>query len=167
MSNLPYYITAPVLFDLIKRGESISAAVFMMQKEVATRILASPGNKDYGRLTIGVRFACEVQHAFDVSAKCFTPVPLVDSSVLIFRFHDKKGLPKKFSEKLFHHLVQVAFSQRRKILISTIYHEKTIGLERAKLEEIFLKLGISKTARAEELLIKDFMAITEEIHGLV
>lgn len=159
ISNLPYYITAPILFDLIEHKHLFSDAVLMMQKEVAMRLVAQPGSKEYGRLTLGVRYAAETRHAFDVSKGCFTPQPLVDSSVMLLHFHEKRQLPKDLKETFFAHLIQAAFAHRRKMLLPALAHESSLGVSRIALENIFTELGLDYKVRAEQLFLKDFIAL--------
>ncbi len=161
ISNLPYYITSPVLFWLISNRASVEKAVLMMQAEVADRLLAQPGDKDYSRLTLGVRYYAEVHRAFEVSRNCFTPRPDVDSTVVTIDFHPPSAFPKGIDEAFLFHLIQVAFGARRKTLLNRLTQDSKVGRPRSQLLEIFHKLGIPEMARAEELLLKDFISLTE------
>lgn len=162
VSNLPYYITAPILFKLLEYRRHFSKMVLMMQKEVADRLVANPGSKAYGRLTLGIRYAGNVEHAFDVSPNCFTPKPEVGSSVVVFTPHPKPALsPEK--EKFLMHLIQVAFGQRRKMFIRLLSEDEQTGKSREEIQRIFEAKGISQTARGEELLLKDYFALVEAL----
>ncbi len=163
VSNLPYYITAPILFCLADAREIISMAVLMMQKEVADRVMASPGTKDYGRLTLAVRYSADVKHLFDVSRGCFTPQPEVSSSVLEFDFYPKKQLLDSKTEKRVFKLIELAFSQRRKTFMKILSHDPQIGKTRDEISKIFEKHSIKPTARGEELMFKDYLAIAEDL----
>ena len=165
VSNLPYYITSPVLFWLIENRSYIEKAVLMMQREVARRILAQPGNKDYGRLTLAIRYYAEIERAFDVSRNCFSPKPEVDSSVITLDFHPPSKLPKGIDEDFLFHLIQVAFGARRKTLLNRFVHDPEIGKSRDELVEILKKLGLPPNARGEDLLLKDFMAIAMSLRS--
>ncbi len=162
VSNLPYYITAPILFHLIESKDLFSRAVFTMQKEVAERLLASPGSKNYGRLTLGVRYSADVGHAFDISRSCFTPQPEVDSSVVTLSFHSSDSLSSAKEDFLFH-IIQVAFSQRRKMLMHLLSRDPKIAQDREHLIPIFESAGISPQARGEELLLKDYLTLMEKL----
>ena len=163
IGNLPYYITAPVLFHLLSYRGFFSRGVFMVQKEVAQRMIASPGTKDYGRLTLGIRYAVTVQRAFDVPPRCFTPRPEVDSSVVVMDFHpDEKLLPKNEEEKVFS-LIKTAFSQRRKTLLNLLSREASIKKDRSEIEKIFQGFGWKLTVRGEELLLKDYIALAQAL----
>jgi len=163
VSNLPYYITAPVLFWLVDHRAQIEKAVLMMQREVADRLLAQPGDKDYSRLTLGVRYYADVHRAFNVSRHCFTPVPKVDSSVVTLEFHPASTFPKGIDEKFLFHVIQVAFGARRKTLLNRLSHDSQIGRSREELVKILKDLGIPETARGEDLLLKDFISLTERL----
>lgn len=164
VSNLPYYITGPVLFTLLSHHESLEKAVLMMQREVAERIFAEPGSKSYGRLSVGVRLFAHGVHAFDVSPGCFRPSPEVDSSVVVFNFHRKLkeflgNVPQSFALDF----IKACFSQRRKKLISVLSRHPAWAVSRHGWEELFKKNGVSKDARAEELLPKDFIRLSRDL----
>ena len=163
ISNLPYYITAPILFHLLERRTLFSKMVFTMQKEVADRILASPGAKDYGRLTLALRYAVTARHAFDIPPSCFTPRPAVASSVLILEINPEKNLLKPAQEKQLFHLIQVAFSRRRKMFLSLLAADSATGKDREELRGIFERCGIGVTARGEELMLKDYLHLMQHI----
>ena len=163
ISNLPYYITAPLLFHILSYRDFITKAVLMMQKEVAARLVAVPGTKDYGRLTLGIRYGAAVEHLFDVAPTCFTPQPEVHSSVLEMSFlPNSKRLPEKDETFLFY-VIEVAFSQRRKTLAGLLTRNSQIKISREKLLEIFESLGFSPMIRGEELLLKDFINLSARL----
>ena len=166
ISNLPYYITAPILFKLIESRKLFSKAVFTMQKEVAQRLFASPGSKDYGRFTLGIQYAASAKHAFDIPPSCFTPQPEVDSSVVELVFYPEARRLKKNDEIFLFELIQTAFSQRRKTFLNLLVHDSKIKLDREKILSIFESLGISATTRGEELLLKDYMNLAEKFKTL-
>ncbi len=159
ISNLPYYITAPIIFHLLESRRLFSKFVFTMQKEVADRLLADPGTKSYGRLTIGVRYAGSVRHAFDIPPSCFTPRPAVGSSVVVMDLYPEKQLLAEKEEKQLFELVRIAFSQRRKMFLSLLASNTKIRKSRQQIEAVFAKAGISPQARGEELMLKDYLAL--------
>ena len=163
ISNLPYYITAPILLKLIEARKLFSEAVLTMQKEVAQRLIAFPGTKHYGRLTLAVRYGAEVEHGFDIPKTCFTPAPEVDSSVVRLIFHKGPALLKSAEEKSLFNLIRIAFSQRRKTLLRVLSGERSLGTDRPRILEIFKSLGLSEKVRGEELLLKDFMALAAQL----
>ena len=163
--NLPYYITAPIFFHILESRRHFSRAVVTIQKEVADRFTAAPGTREYGRLTLAMRYAADVRQAFDIPPSCFTPRPEVGSTTLVMDFHgDKQRLPKE-KEKLLFEVIRIAFSQRRKTLLHILSHEKSVGLERAALEKILAGAGLKEKVRGEELLLKDFMALAEALRA--
>jgi len=163
VSNLPYYITSPVLFWLVANRRSIEKVVLMMQREVADRLLAQPGDEDYSRLTLGVRYYAEVHRAFNVSRNCFTPKPEVDSTVLTLDFHPPSKFPKGIDENFLFHVIQAAFGARRKTLLNRLTHDSQVGKSREELSGVLRDLGIPENARGEDLLLKDFIALAERL----
>lgn len=117
IGNLPYYITTPILFDLLEHRTLFSEAILMMQKEVAERLVASPSSKQYGILSVQTQLFCSPEILFDVSRNSFSPPPKVTSSVIKLRF-DKPQLP--FSDQTLKRLVRTAFNQRRKKLSNSL-----------------------------------------------
>jgi 16S rRNA (adenine1518-N6/adenine1519-N6)-dimethyltransferase len=166
ISNLPYYITAPILFYLISYRKFISKAILTMQKEVAARLTAAPGSKDYSRLTLGVRYAADVRHLFDIAPTCFTPVPEVDSSVVELSFHTDSQMPENVDEDFLFYVIRVAFSQRRKTLMALLVRDSKIKASREKLAGVFNSLELSPSVRGENLLLKDFFALAEKLQNL-
>lgn len=159
VSNMPYYITAPILFHIFEFQKHFKKAVLMMQKEVADRLAASPGSKDYGRLTLAVRYVADLQHHLDVGAGCFTPRPEVGSSVISLEFHESgSGLTKEEEKHLFQ-IIQTAFSQRRKTLIGLLSRASWLRASRAELEAVLEKASMNRTVRGEELLLKDYLTL--------
>lgn len=163
ISNLPYYITAPILFKVLDYHHYFEKGIFMMQKEVAKRLRAVPGTKDYGRLTLGVRYTSNVRHLFDVSPQCFTPKPKVDSSVVEFDFHSEHRFNQGFSDEFLFDLIRHAFSQRRKTLLGLWASWPELGLSKEELKSIFKGVGLDEKVRAENLLLKDYMACAKMI----
>ncbi len=162
VGNLPYFITTPILFYLIDNKQRIDWAMVMVQKEVAERILAQPGNKSYGRLTLALRYHAEVSHEFDVSRNSFTPVPQVDSSVIKMAFHARKVVD--LNEDLMFKIIQAAFSTRRKNILNCLSNS-SLSLSREEWKKILEELKIPTNTRAEELLLKDYIDLTKKLSG--
>ncbi len=150
-ANIPYNITTPILFQLLEKCPNMQAATLMMQKEVGARLLAHPGSKDYGRLTLTTAYYADVQHVINVSRNCFYPSPDVDSVVL--RIVPKQEKILIYQEKVFRDLVRVAFQKRRKTIlnISTDFFHLDKGETGKKLEG----LGLAANLRPENLSIDD------------
>ncbi len=157
IGNLPYYISTPILFHLIGHAEVFSSAVLMLQKEVAARLTAQAGNEDYGRLSVTSRLYGETQFLFDVSPKCFLPPPEVTSRVVQYTFRENLGTGQ---EKFLLEIIRVAFSQRRKTLLSLLAHHFKPKHSREDLEHIFEKLGFSSKVRGETLSLEQYMLLS-------
>jgi 16S rRNA (adenine1518-N6/adenine1519-N6)-dimethyltransferase len=152
VGNLPYNISTPLMFHLLKSSSLISDMVFMLQKEVAQRIIASPHNKLYGKLTVMMQYFCESEYLFDVPPGCFSPPPRVDSAVIRLRPH--KTLPVVVDDlNELERLVSTAFNQRRKTISNSL---KNL-IDRSTITS----LGIDPSARAENLTLNDFVKLTQ------
>lgn len=157
VSNLPYYITTPILFKIINSSLNINKITVMVQKEVADRLTASVGSKDYNALSIIINYLFEVEYEFTVKKSCFYPSPLVDSAVVSFVPKIKRD--KLYEEKLFN-IIENSFRMRRKTLYNNL---KTI-FSNELLKEIFDKLNFDSTIRAEELTLNDYINIYKVIY---
>jgi len=157
IGNLPYYISTPILFHLIEHAEVFSIAVMMLQREVAARLTAQAGDDDYGRLSVTSRLYGETEFLFDVSPKCFLPPPEVTSRVVRYAFRDP---PQPAHEKFLLEIVRVAFSQRRKTLLSLLVHHLKAKHGREDLERIFEKVGFSSKVRGETLSLEQFIRLS-------
>lgn len=151
-ANLPYYITTPILLSLIQSDLPISLFVFMMQKEVADRILALPGSKDYGALTLAVNFDCTAERVLDIPPSAFIPRPQVTSTVLKIRRREKPAVEVK-DRKLFFSLVKMGFGQRRKVFTNAM---KSGGIPADWIPEILAKAGIDGKRRGETFSIEEY-----------
>lgn len=151
-ANLPYYITTPILLYLIQSNLPISIFVFMMQKEVAERIMASPGTKAYGALSIAVQFYCEVEHVMDIPPSAFIPKPAVTSTILKMKKRSKPSVNVE-NEKLFFRLVKLGFGQRRKVFTNAL---KSGGLSKEMINQILMKADIDGTRRGETFSMEEY-----------
>ena len=158
VGNLPYYITSPILFFLTSHRKFIDEATIMVQKEIADRLLAQPGSKDYGRLTLFVRFYAEVERVFNVSKTCFSPKPKVDSSVVKLTLRTK-DIP--VNETLLFEIIKHAFGHRRKNLVNALGYGLKETYSKEMIESALKASGISSKIRGEDLLMKDFLKLTE------
>lgn len=151
-ANLPYYITTPILLSLIQSELPISLFVFMMQKEVADRILAEPGSKDYGALTLAVNFDCTAERVLDIPPSAFIPRPQVTSTVLKIRRREKPAVDVKDRE-LFFSLVKMGFGQRRKVFTNAM---KSGGIPADWIPVILEKAGIDGKRRGETFSMEEY-----------
>ncbi len=154
VGNLPYNISTPVLFHLLNQRELIQDMHFMLQKEVVDRIVATPGIKNYGRLSVMLQTFCETQALFEVPPYAFQPAPKVNSAIL--RLLPKTRFEDRITDfSLYEKLVRQAFSQRRKTLKNTL---KDLCSAR-QIEQAGLQPG----QRAEELSIEDFVNLYQTL----
>ncbi|WP_183540223.1 16S rRNA (adenine(1518)-N(6)/adenine(1519)-N(6))-dimethyltransferase RsmA [Lactovum miscens] len=161
VANLPYYITTPILMHLINSKIPFDEFVVMMQKEVADRIAAKPGNKEYGGLSIAVQYYMEAEVAFTVSRTVFVPAPNVDSAILKMVRREKPLVEVKDEDWLFK-VVKIAFAHRRKTLINNLM--QGFGKEaKPEIEKILLKIEIAPSIRAEVLSIQDFAILADAL----
>jgi 16S rRNA (adenine1518-N6/adenine1519-N6)-dimethyltransferase len=149
IGNLPYNISTPLLFHLFDYIDHIKDMHFMLQKEVVERMTATPGGKEYGRLSIMVQYYCQADRLFIVPPGAFYPAPKVDSAIV--RLQPRKDRPQCDPLKLAQ-VVQQAFSQRRKTLRNCL---KTLVAS-----EAMQQIGVDPTARPETLSLEDFVALS-------
>ncbi len=151
IGNLPYNISTPLLFHLLKFSNRIHDMIFMLQKEVVDRICASNSNKKYGRLSVMLQYYCQVQYLFTVKPGAFKPAPKVDSAIIKLTPYENHTLAANNIET-FSTIVKMAFSQRRKTIRNTLKSFFT--------DNDLEKVGISSEIRAENLSVSDFVKLT-------
>jgi len=156
--NLPYYITTPIIFHLLATAPSMRWAVLMIQREVAERMLASPGTKDYGMLTVMVKYRAEVQMLRKVSPNCFFPRPEVESALVRITPRRERKWEIK-NEDVFEKLVKHSFQKRRKTLHNIV--SEFFGVDKAQAAEGLLKLSVDPKRRPETLGIEEFGRIAD------
>lgn len=159
VGNLPYNISSPVIEWSIAHQNEIQSAYFMLQKEVAMRLTASEGSKDWSPLSIFTQLCYDVEFCFDISPKNFRPAPQVMSSLIKMMPKDKIEI-KDF--EFFEKVVRTSFKQRRKTLLNNIGQEFFDTSEKAL--EVIAQLGFDKTIRAEQVSIDQFLKLTELIN---
>lgn len=158
VANLPYYITTPIIFALAESDLHFTSLTLMMQKEVAERLEAKPGSKDYGPLTISVQTEMKVKLALQVGRNSFMPRPKVDSSVVVLT--PLKEKPAIEDRKHFIWVVKMCFSQRRKTLNNNL---KSLLPDKTKRDELITELGVEPRIRPEDLTIEQFIKIAKFI----
>ena len=163
VANLPYYVTTPIIVKLLKEKHKFKSLTIMIQKEVAERMNAEPGNKDYGALTLLVQYYCNTKIVRKVPPACFIPRPKVDSIVIRL---DKLDEPKVKvdNEKLFFDIIRNSFNMRRKTLWNGV---KSIGPAKERLEEAFEKAGVDPKRRGETLSIQEFATLANCINEIL
>ncbi|MBM6838366.1 ribosomal RNA small subunit methyltransferase A, partial [Clostridium saudiense] len=163
VANLPYYVTTPIIVKLLKEKHRFKSLTIMIQKEVAERMNAEPGSKDYGALTLLVQYYCNTKIVRKVPPACFIPRPKVDSIVIRL---DKLEEPKVKvdNEKLFFDIIRNSFNMRRKTLWNGV---KSIGPAKEKLEAAFEKAGVDPKRRGETLSIQEFATLSNCINEIL
>lgn len=162
-ANLPYYITSPVLMRLLEEKLEISAITVMVQKEVAQRLCAGAENRKTGSISLAVNYYAEPKILFGVKKGSFMPEPKVDSAVV--RLNIRKSPPcRVLSEELFFKVIKMAFLQRRKTVINALTGGDALDVSKPELAEIFERLEILPTKRAENLSIKQFADLANELY---
>lgn len=159
-ANLPYYITTPIITKLIEEKLPIKNIVVMVQKEVAERIAAKPGKKDYGAISVLCQYYTNPRLVTIVPKGSFYPAPKVDSAVLCMEVQDKPNV-EVMDEKLFFKVVRAAFGQRRKTLLNCLSSSFPCGKD--TLSELLTSVGIEPTVRGEKLGLLEFAKIADAL----
>lgn len=162
VSNLPYYITTPIIMNLLESSIPWALLVFMVQKEVVSRMVAEPGSKDYSALSVAVRYYAEPKLAFHVSRNCFIPKPDVDSAVVKLK---KRPLeqPGDADREFLFKVIRGAFGQRRKTLLNALGKQPWLEGGKDRLREILIQMGLSEDIRAEALSLEQFVHIAGQL----
>ena len=163
VANLPYYITTPIIMSLLESKLPIERLVVMVQKEVALRMVAKPGTKDYGALSVAVQYYTEPDIVLDVPPKSFLPAPAVTSSVIRCVLRDKPPVDV-IDEKLFFRVVKAGFAQRRKTFSNTM---KTTGLSKDRIEKLLAKANIDGQRRGETFTLQEFADVANAWASLI
>lgn len=161
IGNLPYNISSQILFKLVEESHCIEKAFLMFQKELAKRIIASPGGRDYSRLSAVVQYAANIDFVADVGPNSFFPRPSVDSTILRFDFFEKKAFNRE-QEKILFGVIKAAFSKRRKSLKNSM-----VGGEFEFEKQFIIKMleiaDIDPKRRAETLTVDEFKSLAQAI----
>lgn len=156
-ANLPYYITSPIIMNLLEAHLPIASLTVMVQKEAAARLCAEPGSREVGAVSIAVRYYSDPKILFQVSRGSFLPAPDVDSTVIRLDVRDRPPV-EVGSEEQFFKVVRAAFSQRRKTLPNTL--SAGLGIPKAQAIEMLEKAGIPTNLRAEQLTLDQFALLS-------
>ena len=163
IGNLPYYITTPIIMKVLEEAVPVRSLTIMMQKEVADRILAKPGTKAYGALSVAVQYYCTVEKVADAPRQCFHPQPKVDSVVLrLDRREEKAAAP--IDESLFFLCIRAGFSKRRKTLLNCF--TGMFGLDKEEIARELTAAGIDPSRRGETLTIEEYAALADHFAAL-
>lgn len=160
-ANLPYYITSPIIMNLLESRLPISSLTVMVQKEAAQRICAMPGSREVGAVSIAVRYYCEPKVLFQVSRGSFMPAPDVDSTVIRLDIRKQPEVDVKREEDFFR-VVKAAFSQRRKTLSNTL--SSGLSMNKTQVAELLERAGVASNLRAEQLSMQQFADIANALN---
>ncbi|MFH1653867.1 MAG: 16S rRNA (adenine(1518)-N(6)/adenine(1519)-N(6))-dimethyltransferase RsmA [Pseudomonadota bacterium] len=163
VGNLPYNISSPIIFWMIKFREHIDTATIMLQKEVGRRLTAPSGNKDYGILSVICQAWADCKMCFNIPPSCFNPPPKVTSSIVKLKFR-KPSIDLK-DPVLFERVVSSAFGKRRKTIVNSI-KSSNLEISETALLSALKGLGISEKSRAEVLSSKQFIELTNALSDL-
>lgn len=162
VANLPYYITTPIIMKLLENRLKIESITIMIQKEVAERIVATPGSKLSGAITYSVHYYAEPEKIALVPNTSFIPSPEVDSEVI--KLNIRKSPPVKIdNEKLFFNVIKASFMQRRKTLSNGLVNGRIVK-NKAKAIEILKNMGLEENVRGEELTLEQFANLSNKIN---
>lgn len=165
VANLPYYITTPIIMGLFEKHVPIESITVMIQKEVALRMEAGPGTKDYGALSLAVQFYSEPYLAANVPPNCFMPRPQVGSAVIRLNCLKEKRVTVK-DEALLFSLIRASFNQRRKTLLNGLKNDTSLSFEKEVLEKAIVDCGFSPSVRGEALLLEDFAKLADYLSDI-
>lgn len=160
VANLPYYITTPIIMGLFESHVPVESITVMVQKEVAERMQAGPGTKDYGALSLAVQYYAEPYIVANVPPNCFMPRPNVGSAVIRLQVHKNPDIRVK-DESLMFRIIRASFNQRRKTLQNSLSHDPQLGISKEVVARILEEMGLSATIRGEALSLQQFAQLSD------
>lgn len=162
VANLPYYITTPIIMKFLEEGHPMELMVIMIQKEVAHRMAAKPGGKEYGALSVAVQYYCEVDIVANAPKGAFMPPPNVDSTVI--RLKRRTSIPWELKDRdLFFKTVKAGFSKRRKTLLNAL-SSSDLNISKEGVKEILEIVEIQESRRAETLDMSEFAKLANGVY---
>lgn len=159
-ANLPYYITTPILMGLFESGAPFSQLTVMVQKEVAERMIAEPGSKTYGALSLAVRYYTDPEISFIVEPESFMPRPKVESAIVHMKRHSTPPVSVK-DEKMLFDVIRASFNERRKTLQNGIANYAGFSYSKEQVGEALDKCGLERTVRGEKLSLEEFACLAD------
>lgn len=160
VANLPYYITTPIIMGLFEANLPLASVTVMVQKEVAQRMQAGPGSKDYGALSLAIAYYAVPYIAANVPPNCFMPRPAVGSAVIRLTPHEKTPVDVKDPEFMFR-LIRASFNQRRKTLQNSLHNAKDLDISKEKVVKALESLGLEANVRGEKLSLEQFARLSD------
>jgi len=165
VANLPYYITTPIIMELFERHIPLDNVTVMVQKEVADRMQAGPGSKDYGALSLAVQYYAEPYIVANVPPNCFMPRPNVGSAVIRLTPH-KEPVVKVKDEALLFRLIRASFNQRRKTLVNGLKNSSELSFTKDAIQNAIIEEGLSENIRGEALTLEQFAGLANRLSAL-
>lgn len=159
VANLPYYITTPIIMGLFESHTPLASITIMVQKEVADRMQAGPGTKDYGALSLAVQYYAKPEIMMNVSPGCFIPKPNVGSAVIRLTRYEQNPVQVKDEDFLFS-LIRAAFGQRRKTLVNSLTNASFLSVSKEEILRALSEMGVSETVRGEALTLEEFAKLS-------
>ena len=162
VANLPYYITTPIIMGLFEAHVPLQNITVMVQKEVADRMQAGPGSKDYGALSLAVQYYAKPYIAANVPPNCFMPRPNVGSAVIRLTLHEEPPVKVK-DESFMFALIRASFNQRRKTLVNGLTNAAELKLSKEEVQTVLEQMGLSATVRGEALTLEQFAELSNRL----
>ena len=162
VANLPYYITTPIVMELLEKKLPIESITIMVQKEVAERMQAGPGTKAYGALSLAVQYYADAEIEMEVSPSSFLPPPQVSSTVIKLTPYEKPPVEVE-DEKLMFRLIRDSFNQRRKTLVNALSNGGGAGISKDAIRESILEIGEKENIRGEALSLAKFAELANAV----
>lgn len=160
VANLPYYITTPIVMGLLEGHVPLKSITVMVQKEVAERMTAGPGGKEYGALSLAVRYYTDPHIVANVPPNCFIPRPKVGSSVIKLDVYEEPVI-RVSNEVLMFKIIRAAFNQRRKTLANSLTNAAGLDFSKEDIIKAVSKMGLNENIRGEALTLDDFARLTD------
>lgn len=159
VANLPYYITTPIIMELLESGVPLHSITVMVQKEVADRMQAGPGTKDYGALSLAVQYYAQAEVVANVPPNCFIPRPNVGSAVIRLTRYEKPPVYVQ-DETLMFAIIRASFNQRRKMLANSLGNAAGLPVEKEAVRNALVSMGLPETIRGEAMTLEQFAQLS-------
>lgn len=162
VANLPYYITTPIIMKLFESHVPVDSITIMVQKEVAERMQAEPGSKEYGALSLAVQYYAEPVIVANVPPNCFIPRPKVGSAVIRLVSHRESPVQVEDEKRMFA-LIRASFNQRRKTLVNGLNNSPEITASKEEIAKALVQMGLKENVRGEKLSLKQFAELSNRL----
>lgn len=162
VANLPYYITTPIIMGLFEAKVPLKNITVMVQKEVADRMQAGPGSKDYGALSLAVQYYASPYIVANVPPNCFMPRPNVGSAVIRLTLHENPKVQVKDEKQMFQ-IIRASFNQRRKTLVNSLTNAAELAFSKEEITDALEQMGLSATVRGEALTLEQFAELSNRL----